>query len=82
MFCAAFEHMAQVEFRVESVELRRTEQRVDSSSTLATSVRADEEEDDMALRVSQADIWSPHSTEGGVVASHLGRRESVDQGLK
>src|ERR1700761_578574 len=43
MFCDAFEHVAQVEFRVESVELRRTEQGVDSSSTLATSVRAGEE---------------------------------------
>ena len=39
----AFEDMAQVEFRVESVELRRTEQAVDGRSTLATGVRASEE---------------------------------------
>jgi hypothetical protein len=43
MFCDAFEHMAQAELRVESVELRRTEQRVDSSSTFATSVRTSEQ---------------------------------------
>jgi hypothetical protein len=38
MFCDAFEHVAQVEFRVESVELRRTEQAVDGRSTLSTSI--------------------------------------------
>jgi hypothetical protein len=30
----AFEHVAQVEFRIKPVELRRTKQRVDSSGTL------------------------------------------------
>ena len=43
MFCDAFEHVAQVEFRVESVELRRTEQAVDGRSTLAAGIRASEE---------------------------------------
>ena len=39
----ALEDMAQVEFRVESVELRRTEQAVDGRSTLSTGVRSSEE---------------------------------------
>jgi hypothetical protein len=52
MFRDAFKHVAQsVEFRVVSVELRRTEPAVDGRRTLAAGVRASDREQRCAGRV-------------------------------
>ena len=43
----AFEHVAQIEFRIESVQLCGAEQAVDRSSAFAASVGSSKEIDDM-----------------------------------
>jgi hypothetical protein len=53
----ALEHVTQIEFRVKSVELRAAEQAVDRSSTLAASIGASEEIDDMTAKWSCRRQW-------------------------
>ena len=48
----AFEHLAQIEFRIDAVQLGRAEQSIDRSRAFSAGIRTGEEVDDMTA------MWS------------------------